>query len=183
MLKDDIYSADDDIAADEGLGSAFTNKLIQNNLGIHFSSDEDEAEGKETEELPCVSDALDQTVKAQKAAQKIKQPKNKGKSTNQDAAKPKGRKKTADAQFSTEKLIRETGAPLPVTVTKPKTFASLTKRSEKTDGSDKIALLKRRLTPEQFELLKKSPRLTADESISASDNLIVVNAGHSKTLG
>ena len=181
MLKDDIYSADEYITTEEGIVSEFTNRLIQNNLGIHFSSGEEEGE---EEELPDVLDALDQTLKAQEATEKIKQSQAKGKAIGHSIVKAKGRKKEAANEFKTEKLIRETGAPLPVIVTKPKTFASLTKRSDKLDdNSNKLAFLKRRLTPEQFELLKKNPRLTADESINTTDNLVIVNAGNARRIG
>ena len=116
-------------------------------------------------------DALDQTIRVQEAVERARKTKTKT-------------KKGSTNEFSMERLIRETGAPLPVAVSKPKTFASLAARLDKLDDCrNKIALLKRRLTPEQFELLKKSPRLTTDESINASDNLVVVNAGSARRLG
>ena len=165
MLQNDIYSVEDEGTVEES-GEA----LIQNDLGIHFSSDGEE------EELPAMTEALNNVMREQATIEKTRM-----KSSRESA---KRRKEKGKNQFETERLIRETAAPLPVVVTKPKTFVSLMRKSDKLDDCrNKMALLKRRLTPEQFELLKRAPRLTVDDSVNTSDNLVVVNAGNARRLG
>lgn len=154
-------------------GPSFTEQLIAANLGLHFSSESEDDRGFPDEpDLPTVAQATGQTV--EKTASRVKAAK------KLDGSKRTTKKKNDDdgeTNRQVQRLIRETHASLPIQVAKPKSFATLTTIKQ----ADRLQLLKRKLTPEQYGLLRKQPQLTADDSVGREDRLMVI--ANSRRLG